>query len=189
MNGAAVFRLAFSHLASEEDAREVCQEVFVRAMGHLQKVGVKDANRMNFRAWLRIITRNMVYDRFRRSAAAPPRAGADALGNLAVEMCPDSRAINEERLKILSEPSRPEDGDDLAKQLTAAIVSAIPDGEVTVQALSPGHFEIDVVSPVFEGKSRVKQQQLVYAAITPLMAGDDAPVHAIDRLTTRTPAS
>jgi hypothetical protein len=33
----------------------------------------------------------------------------------------------------------------------------------------------------------VKQQQLVYGAIAPLLRGDDAPVHAIDRMVTRTP--
>ena len=91
-------------------------------------------------------------------------------------------------LKILSEPSGDEDAQDLVRALTDAIQASIPDGRVTVNALSPGHFEIDVESPVFDGKSRVKQQQLVYAAITPLMSGGDAPVHAIDRLTTRTPA-
>jgi acid stress-induced BolA-like protein IbaG/YrbA len=32
----------------------------------------------------------------------------------------------------------------------------------------------------------VKQQQAVYAAIAPLMAGDAAPVHAIDRMTIHT---
>jgi acid stress-induced BolA-like protein IbaG/YrbA len=41
-----------------------------------------------------------------------------------------------------------------------------------------------VVSDAFEGKSRVRQQQMVYAAITPLMTGDAPPVHAIDRLET-----
>ena len=33
----------------------------------------------------------------------------------------------------------------------------------------------------------VKQQKLVYGAIKELMAGDGAPVHAVDRLRTRTP--
>ncbi|MFN8642351.1 MAG: hypothetical protein U0802_12110 [Candidatus Binatia bacterium] len=40
---------------------------------------------------------------------------------------------------------------------------------------------------MFAAKSRVQQQQLVYGAIRQLMAGDAAPVHAIDRLTTRVP--
>jgi stress-induced morphogen len=33
----------------------------------------------------------------------------------------------------------------------------------------------------------VQQHQLVYRAITPLMTGDAAPVHAIDRLQTKAP--
>lgn len=89
-------------------------------------------------------------------------------------------------LNILSEPSNPSDAEGIVRDLENAIAKAIPDGRIAVRNLSPGHFEIDVVSPVFEGKSRVKQQQLVYGAIAPLMSGDPAPVHAIDRLTTRT---
>ena len=75
--------------------------------------------------------------------------------------------------------------DDLCAALRAAVLAAIPDAQVTATANSPGHFQLDVVSPVFAGKSRVQQQQLVYGAIKQLMAGDAAPVHAIDRLTTR----
>ncbi len=89
-------------------------------------------------------------------------------------------------LDILSEPSRAGDENGTVLQMTKAIQAAIPEGRIDVRSISPGHFEIDVVSPVFEGKSRVKQQQLVYAAIASLMAGDGAPVHAIDHLTTRT---
>lgn len=77
--------------------------------------------------------------------------------------------------------------DDLCTALRTAVLAAIPDAQVTATANSPGHFQLDVVSPVFAGKSRVQQQQLVYGAIRPLMAGDAAPVHAIDRLTTRVP--
>jgi acid stress-induced BolA-like protein IbaG/YrbA len=43
------------------------------------------------------------------------------------------------------------------------------------------------VSDVFEGRNRVQQHQLVYAAITDLMSGVQAPVHAVDRLECRTP--
>ena len=39
----------------------------------------------------------------------------------------------------------------------------------------------------FAGRSRVQQQQAVYAAIAHLMKGDAAPVHAIDQLVTATP--
>jgi stress-induced morphogen len=44
-----------------------------------------------------------------------------------------------------------------------------------------------VVSAAFAGLPRVRQQQKVYAAIAHLMAGDAAPVHAIDQLITKTP--
>jgi len=56
--------------------------------------------------------------------------------------------------------------------------------EAIAQAI-PGHFTIVVASEAFAGRSLVQQQQLVYGAIAPLMAGDAAPVHAIDRLVTR----
>jgi stress-induced morphogen len=39
----------------------------------------------------------------------------------------------------------------------------------------------------FIGKSRVAQQRLVYAAITHLMTGETAPVHAIDKMEIETP--
>lgn len=84
-------------------------------------------------------------------------------------------------LQILSSPSAHHD---TAKELEAAIRSAFSDAKIQVQALSPGHFEIHVVDKSFEGQSTLKQQQAVYAAIAPLMKGDDAPVHAIDRLQT-----
>ena len=86
-------------------------------------------------------------------------------------------------IQILSEP--PPEPEEIAEQMRDAIAKAMPGATVSVTATSPGHFEVDVVSDAFEGLSRVKQQQLVYAAIAPLMAGDSAPVHAVDRMTTR----
>lgn len=67
-----------------------------------------------------------------------------------------------------------------------AIASKIDDAVVDVSG-GGGHYVISVVSRVFEGKNMVESQRLVYGAITHLMAGDAAPVHAVDRLTTRTP--
>jgi len=43
-----------------------------------------------------------------------------------------------------------------------------------------------VVSAAFEGLGRVDAQRLVYGAISHLMAGDDAPVHAVDTLRLKT---
>ena len=88
-------------------------------------------------------------------------------------------------LKILSSP--PPEPEVLAEQLKTAIERAMPGAQATVTAAGAGHFAVEVVSEAFAGLSRVKQQQLVYGAIAPLMAGDSAPVHAIDRMVTRLP--
>lgn len=87
-------------------------------------------------------------------------------------------------IQIMSEP--PPEPSEIADQVRAAIESGMEASAVSVTAVSAGHFEIDVVSAAFEGLPRVKQQQLVYRTIQHLMAGDSAPVHAVDRMVTRT---
>ncbi len=82
-------------------------------------------------------------------------------------------------LKILSSPS---DASPVVAQLRTAIEAALAGARAEVRAASPGHFEIEVAWDAFAGKSKLAQHQLVYRAITPLMSGDAAPVHAIDRL-------
>jgi acid stress-induced BolA-like protein IbaG/YrbA len=64
------------------------------------------------------------------------------------------------------------------------IVRALPDARVTVTG-AVGHYTLTVLSGAFEGRSMLESHRLVYAAIAPLMKGADAPVHAIDSLTTR----
>jgi acid stress-induced BolA-like protein IbaG/YrbA len=80
-------------------------------------------------------------------------------------------------LQILSTP-----GDQTEKLVHDAIAEALPGAEVAVKSGGAGHFEVSVVSSEFEGKTRVAQQRLVYAAITHLMKGETAPVHAIDKM-------
>jgi stress-induced morphogen len=87
-------------------------------------------------------------------------------------------------LQILN--AGPEPGE-ISGRLRDAIAVALPDAEIQVTPNGPGHFEIRVVSTAFAGKTRVAQHQLVYGAITELMSGPQAPVHAIDRLDCRTP--
>jgi stress-induced morphogen len=77
--------------------------------------------------------------------------------------------------------------DDVPARLEAAIRDALPDAAVAVELGGAGHYALAVTSSAFAGKSMVQQHQLVYRAITPLMAGDAPPVHAIDRLTTKAP--
>ena len=62
-------------------------------------------------------------------------------------------------------------------QIKQAIESQIPNSTA----------EIQVVSPVFEGKRTLEKQRIVYAALSELMAGSNAPVHAIARLDTLVP--
>jgi len=65
-----------------------------------------------------------------------------------------------------------------------AILAKIPGADVRA-AGGGGHFTIEVVSPVFEGKSMLESQRLVLGAIKHLMAGELAPVHAVDSIKTR----
>jgi acid stress-induced BolA-like protein IbaG/YrbA len=76
---------------------------------------------------------------------------------------------------------------DTTQAIRLAIIEKIPDAAVMVEPGSGGHFTISVVSPVFAGKNMVESQRLVYGAIAHLMKGEGAPVHAVDKLTTKTP--
>ncbi len=76
---------------------------------------------------------------------------------------------------------------DAGRLLGEALEKAFPGDRVEVEEASPGHYRLRIVSATFEGKTRIAQQQLVYAAITHLMRGDAAPVHAIDRMETLLP--
>lgn len=70
----------------------------------------------------------------------------------------------------------------LAERMCRAIEEALPGSRAAVRASSPGHFEVRVVSEAFRGRSRLDQQRMVLGALAPLMQGDGAPVHAIDRI-------
>ncbi|HIA00963.1 MAG TPA: BolA family transcriptional regulator [Myxococcales bacterium] len=66
------------------------------------------------------------------------------------------------------------------------ITSNIADAQIEVSG-GGGHYTIAVVSTAFEGKRMLESQRLVYSAISHLMSGDNAPVHAVDKLSTQTP--
>ena len=72
--------------------------------------------------------------------------------------------------------------EETVEELRQCILEAIPGARVEISSGGPGHFEICVGAPAFAGKSRVGQQQLVYAAIAHLMSGKNPAVHAVDRL-------
>ena len=62
-----------------------------------------------------------------------------------------------------------------ADELKKIIEDGIPSAEVIVQG-DGDHFEATIVSAEFEGKNKVQQHQIVYAALGDLMQG---AVHAL----------
>ncbi len=71
------------------------------------------------------------------------------------------------------------------QQIAQMIQAGIPDAQVDVRdpLNDRTHFEATIVSPSFEGKSRVQQHKMVYAALGDSFSG---PLHAL-QLTTLTP--
>lgn len=78
-----------------------------------------------------------------------------------------------------------ETGVNVEGQLQAALSERFSGGTVKVSGGGGGHFAIEVISPLFEGKSRLECQRMVLSAIKHLMAGDAAPVHAVDSIVAR----
>ena len=74
----------------------------------------------------------------------------------------------------------------IEEAVKTAIESAIPQSMAEVTK-NGNHFSIKVISPEFKGKNSLQKQRLVYTAITPFMAGADAPIHAVDHLQTLVP--
>ena len=70
-------------------------------------------------------------------------------------------------------------------EIEAMIKEALPDAivEITDLAGDGDHYQARVISSAFEGVSRVKQHQMVYAALKGKMGGE---LHAL-ALTTQTP--
>ncbi len=65
-----------------------------------------------------------------------------------------------------------------AHEIESMIRDALPDADVRIEDLrgDGDHYAAYVVSPSFEGKSRVQQHQMVYAALKGKMGGD---LHAL----------
>jgi stress-induced morphogen len=70
--------------------------------------------------------------------------------------------------------------------LEAALREGFPDAEITIDDLAGDgdHYKARIVSAAFQGLSRVKQHQLVYAALKGRMGGE---LHAL-ALETAAPA-
>lgn len=64
-------------------------------------------------------------------------------------------------------------------QVEAMIKAGLPDAEVQVQDLTGGgdHYQVVVVSSLFEGKRTIQQHQMVYGALKQAMASE--AIHAL----------
>ncbi len=69
------------------------------------------------------------------------------------------------------------------QQIKTMIQEQFPEAQIQVSG-DGEHFEAIIVSPDFEGKTRVKQHQMVYAAVNDAMASE--AIHALS-LKTYTP--
>lgn len=69
--------------------------------------------------------------------------------------------------------------------LEGFLTQAFPDAEITLTDLAgdDNHWQAEIVSPQFKGKTRVAQHQMVYAALQGTMGGE---LHAL-ALKTRAP--
>ena len=69
--------------------------------------------------------------------------------------------------------------------LEGFLTEAFPDAEITLTDLAgdDNHWQAEIVSPQFVGKTRVAQHQMVYAALKGTMGGE---LHAL-ALKTRAP--
>ncbi len=77
----------------------------------------------------------------------------------------------------------------LQEEIVRRIEAAHPGASVEMTDLTgtQDHWQAHIVSPTFEGMSRIARQRSVYAALDDLMAGTTAPIHALT-LKTFTPA-
>ena len=74
----------------------------------------------------------------------------------------------------------------IEEQICEAVGAVIKNAKVDVSG-NGGHFSLRVESVMFDGKERLEKLRMVYFAVRELMAGNNAPVHAIDNLETLIP--
>jgi len=77
--GRKVHLFAYAWLKNDADARDVCQDAFLRMIEWIQTHRGETPPKVNFPAWLRRIARNLIISRFRRPALVRqwPREPAD----------------------------------------------------------------------------------------------------------------
>lgn len=64
------------------------------------------------------------------------------------------------------------------EELENRLSETFPGAEIAVRDLTGGqdHYEVEVVSPAFDGKSRIERHRMVYAPFKDVLTG---PLHAL----------
>ncbi len=96
-----LYKYAYSWLKNFEDARDICADAYVKAMQYVQKHPDRIPLKVNFRAWLRVICKHLILDRFRRAMIAPERVSSPLVEAAPVEQAPEERLVTSEDLEIL----------------------------------------------------------------------------------------
>ena len=75
-----------------------------------------------------------------------------------------------------------------ATEIERLIRATFPDAKIEIRDLAGdnNHYAATVVDESFRGKNRVQQQRMVNAALSDILDGPDAPLHAL-ALTTSAP--
>ena len=75
-----------------------------------------------------------------------------------------------------------------ATEIERLIRETFPNAKIEIRDLAGdnNHFAATVVDEAFRGKNRVQQQRMVNAALSEILDGPDAPLHAL-ALTTSAP--
>lgn len=75
-----------------------------------------------------------------------------------------------------------------AQEIEDLIRADFPDAKITITDLAGdgNHYAAEVIDAAFEGKNRVQQQRMVYAALKGKMDGAHGELHAL-ALTTKAP--
>ncbi len=75
----------------------------------------------------------------------------------------------------------------ISPQAVESMIKAeLPDAQVQVQSPDGEHFEVTVVSAQFQGKPKVRQHQMVYAAVNQAMATEAIHAFALKTYTPET---
>ena len=93
--GQSVFLYARSRVRNVEDAREISQDAFVKAMEWLQSNPGRKPAKINFPAWLQRITKHLVIDFYRSPKLVTPLPSDPDHGNGGAQLAawPDRRTV------------------------------------------------------------------------------------------------